>query len=198
MTDLEARVAALEQQLAEKEEQITALQAAAAQPRAGSAAEFWKQQARAKKEQAFENSLEPLLRDWVREAPTACSAELQADQHVLLELEQRAIADTAAAMAEVEALAPEIMKRIQSTASGLSDLEQLRRLRAIVDAGNQLFFGMYNNILMQQVRNNDGYDEFCAALDAVAPDGTRFPQRVSSHPCRGFCAPSACPGALPR
>ena len=134
-------------------------------------------------DRTFENSLEPLLRTWMGEAPTTASAVLRADRAALLKLEARG----AAGDASIAALVPEVTARLRETAEVTARLrttaapsyaaaEQLQRLRGIVDAGNELFFGMYDTILTKQVRNNDGYDGFCADLGAISPDRSRFPQ----------------------
>ena len=118
-------------------------------------------------ERAFENSLEPVLRQWVHEAPSAESPLLRDDKAKLASSSDGGLKRREA-----------VVERIQATAAPYTSHEQAARLKQIVDVGNELYFGMYNNILTKQVRNNDGYDDFCAALGAVAPDRSRFPQRT--------------------
>jgi hypothetical protein len=124
-------------------------------------------------ERAFNNSLEPQLRTWMSEAPTMVDAALLADKAKVLALEKTF--DTPSAQAGLVALLPAITARLRATAQPYVIEAQAQRLLAIVEAGNQLYFGIYHGVL-DMVRSNDGYDDFCAALDAVEPDRSRFPQ----------------------
>ena len=146
---------------------------ASARQRAMTQDESAKQAQKLAHEGAFNNSLEPQLRTWMAEAPTAVDATLLADKDKVLALEKTF--DTPAAQAKLAALLPAITARLRATAQPYVIEAQAQRLLAIVEAGNQLYFGIYHGVL-DMVRSNDGYDDFCAALDAVAPDRSRFPQ----------------------
>ena len=76
------------------------------------------------------------------------------------------------------------------------------RLHAALDAaearaasGDALYAGIYGGVL-DMVKNNDGFAEFCAALDALPTDGDRFPQRTgdlleiyaAAHEARPRCS----------
>ena len=49
---------------------------------------------------------------------------------------------------------------------------QLRRLGALAAGGDALYAGIYGGVL-DMVKNNDGFAEFCAALDALPAGGER-------------------------
>ena len=123
-------------------------------------------------ESAFENSLEPELRGWMHEAPSSVSAEIQADKARSLELE-----GTPAGLAELAVLAPDMATRMRRSAGAFVSIEELQRLGRIIEAGNKLYFGIYHGVL-DMVRWNNGYADFCAALGAVVCDRSRFPQRT--------------------
>jgi hypothetical protein len=167
-----ARIAALE------------FTAAAAPPRAAPSLQHTMTQAEQSKlehEIGFNNSLEPLLRKWMLEAPTMAAAALLADKAKVLLLEE-ALA-TPAAQAELAALVPAVAVRLRASAQPYVGDAQVQRLAAIIEAGNQLYSGIYHGVL-DMVRANDGYDDFCATLDAIAPDRSRFPQRTAGGDCQ--------------
>ena len=58
-----------------------------------------------------------------------------------------------------------------------ADDAQLRRLVALANGGDALYAGIYGGVL-DMVKNNDGFAELCAALDALPTDGDRFPRRT--------------------
>jgi hypothetical protein len=126
-------------------------------------------------ERAFNNALQPLLRTWMDEAPTMNSAVLLVDKAKMLELEK--VITTPTGRSELEALVPAVAERIRATALLYAGVVQAQRLLAIVEAGNNLYFGIYHGAL-DMVRSNDGYDVLCMALDSVSPDTSRFPQRT--------------------
>jgi hypothetical protein len=125
-------------------------------------------------ERAFENSLEPLLRKWMSEAPSTNTAELLADKAKVLALEQALGAP--AGRADLATLVPAITERLRATAQPFTGDGQVRRLLAIIAAGNKLYFGIYDGAL-GMARANDGFEEFCAVLDSSRRDSSRFPQR---------------------
>ena len=173
-------------QLAQKDARIAALEAGGAAPpqspttpareRALSQDERTKQAEKDEHERAFENSLEPQLRTWMGEAPTMVAAALLADKAQVLLLEVDLA--TSATRAELVALVPAIAERLRATATPYTTEDQIQRLAAITVAGNALYFGMYNNILTQQVVNNDGFAAFCKVLGAIVPNAAFFPQRT--------------------
>ena len=172
-------------QLAQKDARIAALEADGAAPpqspttparkRALTQDERAKQAEKDEHERAFENSLEPQLRTWMGEAPTMVAAELLADKAQVLLLEVDLA--TSATRAELVALVPAIAARLRATVTPYTTEAQIQRLAAITVAGNALYFGMYNNILTQQVMNNDGFAAFCKVLGAIVPNAAFFPQR---------------------
>jgi hypothetical protein len=135
-----------------------------------------KAQAKQEHEHAFNNSLEPLLRKWMGEAPTMTAAALLADKAKVLKLEQTLA--TPVCRAELATLVPAIAARIRATAEPYTGEGQIKRLLAIVAAGNKLYFGIYHGVL-DMVRSNDDYGEFSALLNSVTPDRSRFPQRTA-------------------
>jgi ankyrin repeat protein len=133
-------------------------------------------------DQTFNNSLIPRLRKWVvKGVPSAHDAEVARCKKELDELEGRATwADAAAdaACAAVKALLEPAARAIRATANAFASEEQMQELHAIVEAGDKVYLGIYAG-MHEQVRNNEGYGEFCDALDAVVPDAARFPQRTT-------------------
>ena len=109
------------------------------------------------------------------EAPTTTDAALLADKATVLALE--AALHTPETQAKLVALLPAIAARLRRTAQPYTSFEQMQRLAAIIKAGNELYLGIYLGVL-GMVRSNDGYEDFCDALDAIAPDRARFPQRT--------------------
>eukprot|EP00947_MAST-08B_sp_MAST-8B-sp1_P005278 g5278.t1 len=158
--------------IAEQAARIVALEAA---PPCDGHAQCQEESKQDNQERAFENSLEPLLRGWMGEAPTMTGAELLADKAKVLQLEQALGAP--AGRADLAALVPAVTERLRATAQPYTSDEQIRRLLAIIEAGNKLYFGIYDGAL-GMARANDGFEEFCQELDAVVPDRSRFPQRT--------------------
>jgi hypothetical protein len=132
------------------------------------------------KDKMFNNNLEPRLKKWMREAPVAASPELQADKTKTLGLEEPLPSSglRPGAVAELTEMMPGIIERIQTTAKPYTSPTEVKRLLAVIEAGNELYFGMYNNILTKQVRNNVGYKDFCTALNRIEQDRSNFPQRT--------------------
>jgi hypothetical protein len=174
IADHAATIAEQAARIADLEEQLRLSRSTPAAPRRQSAQHELDAQAKtaakAAHESAFENSLEPELRGWMHEAPSSVSAEIQADKARALELE-----GTPAGLAELAVLAPNMVMRMRHSAGVFLSIEELRRLGRIIEAGNKLYFGIYHGVL-DMVRSNDGYADFCAALNAVACDTERFPQ----------------------
>jgi len=168
--------------IAEQAARIAALEAAAAAAptapalrRTMTEEENAKQALKCEHERKFNNQLEPLLRTWMGEAPTTADAALLADKDRVLALEQAL--HTPAGRSELAELLPAIVARLCATAQSYMSEEQVKRLLAIIKAGNKLYFGIYHGVL-DMVRSNDRYGDFCSALDAVVVDESRFPQRT--------------------
>jgi hypothetical protein len=106
-------------------------------------------------DQTSNNSLVPLLKTWVVErVPSAHDAQVARCKKELDELEGRAKwADAAAdaACAAVKALLGPAARAIRATAQALASEEQAQELRAIVDAGDKVYLGIYAG-MHEQVR----------------------------------------------
>ena len=95
-----------------------------------------KQALKDERERAFNNTLEPQLRTWMTEAPTAVNALLLADKERVLALER--MLDAPAAQAELATLLPATTARLRGSAQPYVEHEQMQRLAAIIEAGNKL------------------------------------------------------------
>eukprot|EP00937_MAST-01D_sp_MAST-1D-sp2_P001148 g1148.t1 len=140
-------------------------------------------------EQSFNNSLKPLLREWVKDkVPSVHDAAVKQQREIIAELEGRAVWSAKAGenteRERIAALAEPVASAIRATAEPFAmeadrlTHSKLSQLGDIIKEGNKLFEGMYTNILKQQVRNNDGFGPFCMELSAVKVDASRYPQRT--------------------
>jgi hypothetical protein len=128
-----------------------------------------------RQEKRFADSVAPQLRAWIGQTPSAAPHLVQLREQLNV-LEISAAEGSDVAQAEIAALVQGGADSIRATAVHFTRFEELKWLSAIVDEGNALFHGVYHGML-KQVRNNGFYDEFCARLDDIAVDATRYPQR---------------------
>jgi hypothetical protein len=106
-------------------------------------------------ERTFNNSLETRLRTWVIERlPSAHDAEVARCKKELDELQGRAKWANAAedtACAAMKTLLEPAACAIRATAQAFASEEQIQELRAIVDAGDKVYLGIYAG-MHEQVR----------------------------------------------
>jgi hypothetical protein len=164
IADQKQQIADQKQQLAEKDQQIADQKQQLAALNQGS-----KESGEAK-EKSFNNGLGPRLKRWVRQDTPSQSAAVQ---------EQKQQLDAAQEKKELSiALLESASGGLQAAVQSFLVVGELKRLREVVDQGNELYLGMYSNII-QKVRNNDGYEDFCRELAAIELAADRFPQRTA-------------------
>jgi len=133
-------------------------------------------EAKIEEEKRFADSVVPLLREWLDATPSS-APQVQALREELSMLEISAAEGDAAAREKCAELVAPTVESIRATAAPLAGLEQVERLRRIVEEGNKIYLGIHSGVL-GMVRSNDGYEALCAELDAVGTDETRYPQQT--------------------